>query len=192
MHGCRLLITTVLLKKVLTQLLLAHQGVNRPKQRAWLTLSWPGMDYNIEHMVTSAHTVRTTYPLTTRNYCKQSLGQHNPSRRKLLIFATMQGEATYFLYYGMPSHSIPSIRDGLLPVQKLYGHPIQGTILIQEQAFSPEGSTVEKRQSDTLSNHRRQLQQDTISQPAASLPDITMGKVWLCRIQGQGHGTHMD
>ena len=134
------------------------------------------MDYDIEHMVTSAHTVRTTYPLTTRNYCKQSLGQHNPSRRKLLIFATMQGEATYFLYYGMPSRSIPSIRDGLSPVQKLYGHPIQGTILIQEQAFSPEGSTVEKRQSDTLSNHRRQLQQDTISQPAASLPDITMGK----------------
>ena len=97
---------------------------------------------------------------------------HLPSNHRKLLQAKLrparpfQEEATNFCYHAGRSYSIPSIRDGLSSVQKLYGHPIQGTILIQEQAFSPEGSTAGKRQSNTLSNHRRQLQQDTISQPA--------------------------
>ena len=32
----------------------------------------------------------------------------------------------------------PSVRDGLSPAQKLYGHPIQDTLLIHQRAFLPE------------------------------------------------------
>ena len=43
------------------------------------------------------------------------------------------------------------------------------------ELFYQSGSTVGRRQSDALSNHRKQRHQDTISQPTVRLPDITVG-----------------
>ena len=46
-------------------------------------------------------------------------------------------------------HNTPSAGDGLSPAQKLYGHPIQGTLPIHQS-----GNTAGRKQNDTLSNHR--------------------------------------
>ena len=53
LYGCRLLIPAAMRKKILAHLHLAHQGVTRTKQRARLTLYWPGMDNDIENIITS-------------------------------------------------------------------------------------------------------------------------------------------
>ena len=52
LHGCRLLIPTAMRKKILEHLHLAHQGIFHTKQRARLTFYWPGMDNDIENIIT--------------------------------------------------------------------------------------------------------------------------------------------
>jgi len=32
----------------------------------------------------------------------------------------------------------PCVKDGLSPAQKLYGHPVQDTLLVHNKAFAPE------------------------------------------------------
>ena len=51
--ACRLLIPIAKHKTIMAHLHLAHQGITRTKQRAWLTLYWPEMDNDIENIVTS-------------------------------------------------------------------------------------------------------------------------------------------
>ena len=53
LYGCRLLIPTAMHKTILAHLHLAHQGITLTKQRARLTLYWPGMDNDIENIITS-------------------------------------------------------------------------------------------------------------------------------------------
>ena len=50
LYGCRLLIPMAMRKKTLEQLHVAHQGIVRTKQRARLTIYWPGMDNDIENI----------------------------------------------------------------------------------------------------------------------------------------------
>ena len=50
-HGCQLFIPSQMRPKVLSQLHEAHQGSTRTKQRAHLTVYWPGMDNDIDNMV---------------------------------------------------------------------------------------------------------------------------------------------
>lgn len=50
-HGCRLVIPLQLRPKILSQLHDAHQGSTRTKQRARLTVYWPGIDNDIDNRV---------------------------------------------------------------------------------------------------------------------------------------------
>ena len=50
-HGCRLVIPSQMRSSILSQLHEAHQGSTRTKQRAHLTVYWPGMDNDIDNMV---------------------------------------------------------------------------------------------------------------------------------------------
>jgi len=50
-HGCRLVIPTAMRRQMCTDLHMSHQGIVRTKQRARLTLYWPGMDNDIENTV---------------------------------------------------------------------------------------------------------------------------------------------
>ena len=51
--GCRLLIPRQMRKSVLNQLHEAHQGAVHTKQRARLTVYWPGIDNDIDSTVLS-------------------------------------------------------------------------------------------------------------------------------------------
>ena len=53
LHGCRFLIPMAMRKKILEHLHLAQQGILYTKQRARLTFYWPGMDNDIENIITA-------------------------------------------------------------------------------------------------------------------------------------------
>ena len=68
----------------------------------------------------------------------------------------------------------PSRKDGLSPVQKLYGHPIQDTLPAHRWAFSPEW------QRSSLEAEKRALNvRETVelsyNNHARTLPEITIG-----------------
>ena len=50
-YGCRLLIPTTMRHQVLTNLHEAHQGALGTKQRARLTIYWPGLDNDIDNIL---------------------------------------------------------------------------------------------------------------------------------------------
>ena len=50
-YGCRLLIPRQMHREILNQLHEAHQGMVRTKQCACLTIYWPGLDNDIDNMV---------------------------------------------------------------------------------------------------------------------------------------------
>ena len=66
------------------------------------------------------------------------------------------------------------MRDGLSPAQKLYGHPIQDTLPIHQQAFLPEW----QHSREETERHTQQSQEAAAARynfTANSLPDITVG-----------------
>ena len=50
-HGCRLVIPSQMRTNILSQLHVAHQKPVRTKQRAHLTVCWPGIDHDIDNMI---------------------------------------------------------------------------------------------------------------------------------------------
>lgn len=65
-YGCRLVIPHQLRRQVLTHLHESHQGLTRTKQRAGLTVYWPGMDHDIGNIV------------STCTLCQRHLPSHPP------------------------------------------------------------------------------------------------------------------
>ena len=61
-YGCRLLIPLQIHREVLKQLHGAHQGMLRTKQRACLTVYWPGLDNEIDNMVSQCTQCQTHLP----------------------------------------------------------------------------------------------------------------------------------
>ena len=64
--GCRLLIPRQMRKSVLNQLHEAHQGAVRTKQRARLTVYWPGIDNDIDSTVLSCTQCQDHLPSNTK------------------------------------------------------------------------------------------------------------------------------
>ena len=64
--GCRLLIPSTMRKQVLDNLHEAHQGVLRTKQRARLTVYWPGIDNDIENLILTCQHCQDHLPSHTK------------------------------------------------------------------------------------------------------------------------------
>ena len=65
-YGCRLVIPHKMRRQVLMQLHESHQGSVRTKQRAGLTVYWPGMDNDIDNVISSC------------SICQRHLPSHPP------------------------------------------------------------------------------------------------------------------
>ena len=65
-YGCRLVIPHTMRQQVLKQLHESHQGVVRTKQRAGLTVYWPGMDHDIDDVILAC------------TLCQRHLPSHSP------------------------------------------------------------------------------------------------------------------
>ena len=61
-HGCRLLIPTSMRQQVLSDLHDSHQGSVHTKQRARLTVYWPGMDNDIDNVIVSCQLCQDHLP----------------------------------------------------------------------------------------------------------------------------------
>ena len=61
-YGCRLLIPLQMHREMLKQLHKAHHGAVRTKQRARLTIYWPGIDSEIDNMVLQCTQCQTHLP----------------------------------------------------------------------------------------------------------------------------------
>ena len=65
-HGCRLLIPTAMRQQILSDLHKSHQGSVRTKQRARLTVYWPGIDNDIDNLVLSCKKCQDLLPANTK------------------------------------------------------------------------------------------------------------------------------
>ena len=65
-HGCRLLIPTAMRRQILLHLHESHQGSVRTKQRARLTVYWPGIDNDIDNIVLSCKKCQDMLPANTK------------------------------------------------------------------------------------------------------------------------------
>ena len=65
-YGCRLLIPSQMRRRILNQLHESHQGVVRTKQRARLTVYWPGLDNDIDNIVSQCTQCQVHRPSNTR------------------------------------------------------------------------------------------------------------------------------
>lgn len=68
-YGCRLLIPAALRRGILTQLHKAHQGIVRTKERARLSLYWPGIDNDIENTIATCVACQDHLP----SQCKEPM-----------------------------------------------------------------------------------------------------------------------
>lgn len=65
-YGCRLLIPSEMRQKMLAHLHESHQGSVRTKQRARLTLFWPGIDNDIENTILACKKCQDYLPSNTK------------------------------------------------------------------------------------------------------------------------------
>ena len=61
-YGCRLLIPSRMRQQTLAQLHESHQGTVRTKQRAHLSIYWPGMDNDIDNLILAYQTCQDCLP----------------------------------------------------------------------------------------------------------------------------------
>ena len=62
LYGCRLLIPSQMRRQILQQLHASHQGTVRTKERARLAVYWPGMDNDIENIISSCKQCQDNLP----------------------------------------------------------------------------------------------------------------------------------
>ena len=74
-YGCRLLIPSGMRREILEQLLASHQGVVRTKQRAGHTVYWPGLNNDIENIVSSCRQCQDYLP----SNAKEPIGKADTS-----------------------------------------------------------------------------------------------------------------
>ena len=65
-YGCHLVIPTKMRREILNQLHEAHQGAVRTKQRAQLTVYWPGLTNDIDNVVSSCRQCQDHLPSNTK------------------------------------------------------------------------------------------------------------------------------
>ena len=61
-YGCRLLIPAKMRRQILAQLHESHQGTVRTKQRARLSVYWPGIDNDIDNVILACQTCQDSLP----------------------------------------------------------------------------------------------------------------------------------
>lgn len=65
-HGCRLLIPTTMQRQILSDLHESHQGSVHTKQRARLTVYWPGIDNDIDNVILSCKKCQDLLPANAK------------------------------------------------------------------------------------------------------------------------------
>ena len=96
-HGCRLLIPTVMRRQVLMNLHESHQGSLRTKQRARLTVYWPGIDNDIDNMIFSCKHCQDMLPANVK---EPIMSKPSPQRpfQEVAVDLCCYGGQNYLIY----------------------------------------------------------------------------------------------
>jgi len=68
-YVCHLLIPYKLRREVLNQLHESHQGTLHTKQRAHLTVYWPGIDNDVDNLISQCQQYQSYAPSIPKNQC---------------------------------------------------------------------------------------------------------------------------
>ena len=82
-YGCRLLIPNKMQRQVLSQLHESHQGSVRTKQRAHLSVYWPGIDRDIDNVILKCEQCQDHLPSNTKEPIIQKPAPGRPSKKSL-------------------------------------------------------------------------------------------------------------
>ena len=91
-HGCRLLIPTTMRPQVLSDLHDAHQGSVRTKQRARLTVYWPGIDNDIDNIILSCQLCQDHLPCHPKEPLIQKPKPLQPFQEIAVDYCTYSGQ----------------------------------------------------------------------------------------------------
>ena len=91
-HGCRLLIPTAMRQKILSDLHASHQGAVRTKQRARLTVYWPGIDNDIDNIVLSCQQCQDHLPAHPKEPLVQKPKPLRPFQELAVDFCSYGGQ----------------------------------------------------------------------------------------------------
>ena len=91
-YGCRLLIPTILRPKVLSDLHSSHQGLVPTKQRARLTVYWPGIDNDIDNTILSCQFCQDHLPSNPKEPLIQKPRPQHPFREIAVDYCTYGGQ----------------------------------------------------------------------------------------------------
>ena len=90
-YGCRLLIPCKLCQQVLTQLHKSHQGTVRTKQRAHLSIYWPGIDNDIDNIILECQTCQDCLPSNVKEPLIQQPRPDRPFQEITIDFCSYAG-----------------------------------------------------------------------------------------------------
>ena len=90
-NGCRLLIPQAMRQQVLLQLHESHQGTVRTKQRARLSLYWPGMDNDIDNTILNCQQCQDHLPSNTKEPLVQKPKPDRPFQEIAVDFCSYAG-----------------------------------------------------------------------------------------------------
>ena len=110
LYGCRYLIPKQLRRVMLERLHESHQGIERTKRRARLSIYWPRIDSDIENMIKSCRDCEIDLP----SQCKEPIMHHDPPER---IF--QHQAADLFTYRGYQFLVVTDVYSGWASTYKL-------------------------------------------------------------------------
>ena len=91
-HGCRLVIPHSLQASMLSRLHEAHQGIRRSKERALLTMYWPGMNEDIKNFVSTCKHCQDRLPRQQSEPLIQKTRPDRPFQEISMDFASYGGK----------------------------------------------------------------------------------------------------
>ena len=91
-HGCRLLIPTIMRSQILSDLHDSHQGSVCTKQRARLTVYWPGIDNDIDNIILSCQLCQDHLPAHPKEPLIQKPKPLRPFQEIAVDYCTYGGQ----------------------------------------------------------------------------------------------------
>ena len=91
-YGCRLLIPASMRRQVLISLHESHQGSVRTKERAWLSIYWPGIDNDIDNVVLSCKMCQGRLPSNNKEYNMSKPRPARPFQEIAMDFCSYGGQ----------------------------------------------------------------------------------------------------
>ena len=91
-HGCRLLIPKTMRPQIIADLHEAHQGIVHTKQRARLTVYWPGIDNDIENVITACQLCQYHLPSNPKEPIVSKPKPLRPFQEVAVDFCTYGGK----------------------------------------------------------------------------------------------------